>query len=495
MLRWDEVTAVLGCERPENWPAGDFVKTVECHPARSGPEVLFCSFPEFHTYQKWWDLPEIWQALSASGCRALVGPPETPVLPVPVLRFENPALACARLARKRFQSASHPLSVLGVTGTNGKTTSVRLLGHLLNQLGVTAGTLGTLGLSLRDALLEPGEYTTDLAPDLHRKLGKLEQGGARYAAVEVSSHALALQRVGAVDFKAALVTNVSRDHLDFHGSLSAYKAAKRKLVEGLSAQSVAVLNADDPSAAEFAGSTAAHVVTFGKSSWSDLRLIASEFSANGTTFSVSWKGVRGAGFCQLIGDFQLHNVLGGVALLLALGFDLEGVLKAVSTFGPVEGRMEQLRLPNGALIVIDFAHNPDGLRRVLTACDALKARRLRLVFGCGGDRDRGKRPLMGALAQELCAEGWITSDNPRTEDPRRIADDILKGMKPGKAFNLELNRRKAIFQALDTSKEGDVIVIAGKGHEDYQIVGTEKQPYSDREVVREWMARGDQAGS
>ena len=461
---------------------------MECRPTLCGPGVLFCAFPEFHTYQRWWTLDAIVEAIQNRGCRAVIGPIEMPAVGFPALRIANPNPLCARLAQAFFQRSGGPLPVIGVTGTNGKTTTVKLVAHLLNAAGTKAADLGTLGTCFGGKIVFAGEYTTDLAVELHRKLGALESMGARMAVMEVSSHALALQRVSAVHYAAAVLTNLTRDHLDFHGTVDRYRSAKRRLFEGLKPDGLAILNADDPAAPEFAGATAGRVVTFGEARWADLRLNEARFTASGTQFSVEWRGAMGNGFTPLVGAFQLHNVLAGMATVLGLGADLGQTLEGVRGFHAVAGRMEQIALPSGAVVVIDYAHNPDGLQHVLRSCRALNPRRLRVVFGCGGDRDRGKRPQMGAIAEQWCADGWVTSDNPRTEDPQAILDDILRGMRSRGRFSAILDRTQAITSALNESAEGDVIVIAGKGHEDYQIVGTEKRPYSDHSVVRRWLA-------
>jgi UDP-N-acetylmuramoyl-L-alanyl-D-glutamate--2,6-diaminopimelate ligase len=486
-LSWTEVGALLQVTTPREWPTAGPVTRLECRPEAGQSGDLFCVFPEFHTYQRWWSTDEIWREIRDLRCRVMLGLEDLADLDRPVLRCDEPAIACAHLAKAHWQRRVDPLPMVGVTGTNGKTTTVRLISHLFNQLGHLTADLGTLGTYLAGQRVFSGEYTTDLAIELHRKLGALESKGARMGVMEVSSHALALDRVAAVNFAAGVLTNVTRDHLDFHGSAEAYRAAKRKLFASLGKTSVAVLNADDNAAAEFAGATAARVVTYGAQPWADMRLLRAGYSPSGTRFSLVWEGKKLEGTTPLVGSFQLQNVLAAVATLLATGSDSAATLAAVPSFSSVPGRMERITLPNGALVIIDYAHNPDGLRRVLESCRALNPRRLWVVFGCGGDRDRGKRPLMGAVAETLCAGGWITSDNPRTEDPCQIVADIARGIGKKKRFPVIVDRTAAIRAALDESREGDVVVIAGKGHEDYQIVGTRKLPYSDHRVVEAWL--------
>lgn len=488
-LRWEDLPALLGTAGERTEGLRGPVARVECRPSELRREDLFCAFEEFHGYQHWWSGEAIFEVLRANPPVAVVGPPDLPELPCATWRVERPAVACAHLARAFHGAPSPDLPVVGVTGTNGKTTTVRLLAHLWNRLGVPAADMGTLGTRLAGAPFATGEYTTDLAIEVHRKLGGLQAAGARAVAMEVSSHGLALERVAAVPFAAAVMTNVTRDHLEFHGSENAYRAAKRKLFEGLAAEALAVLNVDDPVAAEFAGSTAARVVTYGRQAWAELRLREATMGREGSRFTVEWQGTPSTARTALVGEFQLHNVLAAAATLLGQGQDPAAVWGALEDFQAVTGRMERLPLPNGGTVVIDYAHNPDGLEQVLRSCRAMGPRRLVVVFGCGGDRDRGKRPLMGAIAEQWADGGWITSDNPRTEDPAAIVAEVVAGIGEPRRFPVELDRAVAIEAALAECGPEDVLLIAGKGHEDYQIVGTEKRPFSDHAVVRSWAAR------
>ncbi|MFP4540882.1 MAG: UDP-N-acetylmuramoyl-L-alanyl-D-glutamate--2,6-diaminopimelate ligase [Opitutales bacterium] len=449
---------------------------------------MFCLFPEFHTYQQWWTAEAIAEVLEAKTRRPalLVTAQRLARWNGPQLVVPDAAVACARLARHFAGAATARLTLVGITGTNGKTTTAHLVRHGWTRLGVPAAALGTLGLHLPDGQVEAGEYTTDLAIDLHRKLARVVRAGGQAVAAEVSSHALSLGRVAEVPWAATVLTNLARDHLDFHGSLEAYRAAKRRLFETLAPEALAVLNSDDPVAAEFAAAARGRVLTYGSGPVADLRLLQTAHDARGTRFAVEMGGMRYDGATELLGRFQLENLLAAAAVLWGLGHPPAGVLEALATARPVSGRMERIALRSGALAVIDYAHNPDGLRSVLLNCRPLAARRLIVVFGCGGDRDRGKRPLMGGIAEELADAIWITSDNPRTEDPRTILEDIRGGLHTPQKAHYEPDRALAIAAALEASGEGDCVVIAGKGHEDYQIVGTTKRPFSDHAVVAAW---------
>jgi UDP-N-acetylmuramoyl-L-alanyl-D-glutamate--2,6-diaminopimelate ligase len=486
-IAWNAVADLLEVPSlPPGAPSGQ-IAGVESRPERIRQGDLFFAFPEFHTYQRWWTLEEILAAAVPRRPALVVGPLEMPTLPVPCLRVRDPAKSCARVAAAHF-GFPRAVPIIGVTGTNGKTTTAKLLAHLWNAVRGPAADLGTLGTFLRGRAFAEAEYTTDLAVELHRKLAAVGRAGAGMVAMEVSSHALALDRVAAVPFAAGVLTNVTRDHLDFHRSEAAYRAAKARLFASLAPDALAVINADEPVAPEFAAATSAPVVTFGRQSWADLRLLESAFTVSGTDFAVAWGGREWRARTALIGGFQLHNVLAAAATLLALGLDPEALWAALPGFQAVSGRMERLPVPGGAAVVIDYAHNPDGLEQVLRACRAMEPRRLWVVFGCGGDRDRGKRPLMAAVAESWADGGWITSDNPRTEDPATITDEIRGGLREPARFPVEIDRAAAIHQGLAACGPGDVLLIAGKGHEDYQIIGTEKWPFSDHAVVRDWLA-------
>ncbi|MCD8482832.1 MAG: UDP-N-acetylmuramoyl-L-alanyl-D-glutamate--2,6-diaminopimelate ligase [Verrucomicrobia bacterium] len=330
------------------------------------------------------------------------------------------------------------------------------------------------------------EYTTGLAVDTCRYLQELQKRGAKAAALEVSSHALALQRMSGLPLHVAVVTNVTRDHIDFHGTEAAYLQAKLAILQLLVADGIAVLNADDHNFANFAARWEGRTISYGiHNANAALRAENIEADAAETRFELDYCGQRFPVSSRLIGRFQVYNILAAVSVAIAMGAQPAHAAAAIAGFSPVPGRMESYQLPNGAHALIDFAHNPDGLRNLLENCAALRSRRLLLVFGCGGDRDRGKRPIMGRIGADYADRCWITSDNPRTESPQQIFEDILAGIPDDSAHKVEVepDRRKAIKLAYANSQPGDLIVIAGKGHEAYMIFGHTKHPYSDKEEV------------
>src|SRR5437899_1220275 len=318
----------------------------------------------------------------------------------------------------------------------------------------------------------------------------------RGAAMEVSSHALALARADGLAFDVAVFTNLTQDHLDFHGTLESYRLAKRRLFELLAASAkptrTAVVNADDPAGASMVQGLDLDVLTFGLGAGASVRRVAHESSLDGIRMTVDTPRGRLALTSPLIGEHNVMNLLGAVGTGLGLGLEPPAIARALGAVGTVPGRFEQVRAGQPFLVVVDYAHTPDALERVLTTARKLTRRRLGVVFGCGGDRDRGKRPIMGEIAARLADRVWVTSDNPRSERPDAIIDEILVGVKRGGGDGRhvrEVERRAAIGAALDWARSGDTVVIAGKGHETYQIIGAEVLPFDDREVARQLLQR------
>lgn len=391
--------------------------------------------------------------------------------------------ALSRLAAAFFAYPARSLVAVGVTGTNGKTTTTHLIDRILAVAGIRAGRIGTLGAAF-GAAAWPLAHTTPLAPELHLLLATMRDRGATAVVMEVSSHALALDRVADVPFAIGVLTNVTRDHLDFHPSFDAYVAAKRSLFD-LARQ--AVLNADDACGRDFAQALGARTpapVTYGFEAAAQVRALAFEARPEGSAFEVDGRQFR----LRLPGRFNVHNALAALCVARLLGID-DAVSAAVleSVDGPA-GRMEHFA-GAGIDVLVDYAHTPDALAAVLRAAREMSARSLVVVFGCGGDRDRGKRPLMGRIACELADQVVVTSDNPRSEEPGAIVADVLAGMDAaGAAVAVEPDRRAAIRGAVLAARPGDVLVVAGKGHETYQLARGARGHFDDREEVRAALA-------
>jgi len=404
---------------------------------------------------------------------------EVPGIPVAGLAGRVSEIA----ARFYGRPGSH-LFVIGVTGTNGKTSCVHFLAQSLERLGRSPRMIGTLG-SGRVGQPDAGELTTPDPLELQRMLRHFADDGASHVVMEVSSHALKQGRVAAVDFDAAVFTNLSRDHLDYHADIDDYAAAKRSLFERPTLR-FAVVNGDDPVGREIRAQAASPVVTFGERG--DLRAADVRVGENGLGMRIDSSHGALTVSAALVGRINVANVLAVAGVLLKMGFDPVDVEDALNDLAPVPGRMELFRAPRGGpTAVVDYAHTPDALDRALRSVREHCRAELWCVFGCGGDRDRGKRPEMGRVAEQGADRVVITNDNPRSEPPDRIAAEIAAGMH-GRP-QIILDRRRAIAAALATARAGDWVLVAGKGHEPYQIIGDTVTSFDDREVVSSYLGK------
>jgi UDP-N-acetylmuramoyl-L-alanyl-D-glutamate--2,6-diaminopimelate ligase len=399
---------------------------------------------------------------------------------------DDPREAMARLAAAFHGHPARSLRLVGVTGTNGKTTVTHLVEGVAEAEGEKAEVLGTLG-SLAGGVYRPTGFTTPEAPALQRLLAEAVERGTRWVAMEVSSHALAQKRVFATDFAAAVFTNLTRDHLDYHGDMDAYLAAKARLFtregRGSERETVAVVNLEDPAGRRLAALADGRVVGYGLKGGVAYRARRVRSGPRGTRYElVSPRGTAPVAL-PLLGRFNVLNALAAQAATMELGASLEAAAAGVGRVSRVRGRMEPVGGDQPFLVLIDYAHTPDALERALRAVGALARGRVIVVFGCGGDRDRGKRPEMGRVASSGADRVVITSDNPRSEDPAAIAAGIMWGVEPGTDVATELDRAEAIRLALAAARPGDAVLVAGKGHETVQIVGTEERPFDDREVA------------
>jgi UDP-N-acetylmuramoyl-L-alanyl-D-glutamate--2,6-diaminopimelate ligase len=403
--------------------------------------------------------------------------------------------ALARLADAYHGHPSRRLRVIGITGTNGKTTTSLLVEALLGAGGRPTGVIGTIQYRVGDQA-EAASQTTPEALELQALLARMVEARVGGAAMEVSSHALSLSRVDGIEFDVAVFTNLTQDHLDFHKTLEAYRDAKARLF-GLLARSrkprrAAVVNVDDPAGAAMICAAEAdpqvRILTFGLRAPALLRPRRWESGMDGITLEVVIPGGEISITSALVGEHNVMNLLGAVGVGLALEMEPAQIGRILSGVATVPGRFERVEAGQPFLVVVDYAHTPDALENVLATARKLltPGARLGVVFGCGGDRDRGKRPIMGGIAARLADRAWVTSDNPRSERPEAILTEIETGIPATAAGRHEsvADRRRAIEGAVAWAREGDVVVIAGKGHETYQIVGSEVLPFDDREVAR-----------
>ena len=419
---------------------------------------------------------------------------EPPALPPSVLVLAVPdlALRVGAIADRFFREPSSQLDVAGVTGTNGKTTTAYLLAQAADAVGRKGAYLGTIGFG-RPGALAVGGLTTPDCVSVHRRLAEARDFGARTMAVEVSSHALDQARVDAVRFDTAVYTNLTRDHLDYHGTIEAYFDAKARLFRapGLRRAVVNVrdefgrrlADALDPSVEHVYFSTSNDVWAPPGAAW--IRLPELRATTAGLTLHVESSWGAGTLHSRLVGEFNAENLLAALGVLLGWKLPLQRSLAALATCVAPPGRMEAFGGGAQPLTLVDYAHSPDALAKALDAARTHARGRVHCVFGCGGDRDPGKRPIMGAIAEDRADVVVVTDDNPRTEDSRVIIAQILAGMRQPDAVQVIPDRAEAIHHALAEADAGDVVVIAGKGHEDYQIVGGDVRPFSDRKVVQD----------
>lgn len=395
--------------------------------------------------------------------------------------------ALAGLANKFYGYPSERLKLVGVTGTNGKTTTAYMLESIFRQAGFKTGLIGTIEYRINGVGCD-ADRTTPESLDLQRLLAEMVDKGVEVAFIEVSSHSLFLKRIDGCRFCGRIFLNLSRDHLDFHGDLEAYFQAKAGLFADSFGSGLRLVNNEDPYGRRIAADLGKKATTFGISA-ADYRAVDVDLSVSGTSFTLAGpagKEVRIAS--RLLGAFNLANLTASAAAAIEMGVDKVDVAAGLLALDHVPGRFEAVAGGQDFQVLIDYAHTPDGLEKVLTAARNLAgAHRLIAVFGCGGDRDRGKRPQMGAIAATLSDLAIVTSDNPRSEEPQAIIDEILRGFDDNQNNipKVELDRAKAIHIAISEAEAGDVVVIAGKGHEDYQILGNEVVPFDDRLVAKE----------
>ncbi len=433
-------------------------------------------------------------AVAAGACAVLWDPGEGRApdsAPADIARVPVPALRSrlGEIADRFYGAPSSRLAVAGVTGTNGKTTCAWLLASAANSATRCGAYLGTLGSGFPPQPASSALTTPDVVT-LHRQLRELSDAGATHVAMEVSSHALDQGRIDGVRMRVAAFCNLSRDHLDYHVSIERYELAKQRLFR-LPGLEHAVINTGDPVGARFAGALAPGVtltsVAVGGNRPATQRFIhvtQVQAAADGLVLEIDGHFGRRRLQSKLVGDFNAENLAVTLGLLLAWGIDIDEALAALMACTPPPGRMEAFRLPNGALAIVDYAHTPDALAKVLAAARHHATGRLLVVFGCGGDRDTGKRALMGAAAEQLADRVIVTDDNPRSEDPDRIVAMILSGFSLPAHALVERDRARAIGTALAEAGPRDVVLIAGKGHEDYQLVGAERRHWSDREFLQ-----------
>jgi len=399
--------------------------------------------------------------------------------------------ALALLSVRFFNNPSTHLKMIGVTGTNGKTTTTSLIAAILNAAGQKVGLIGTICNRIGDRVL-PVKHTTPESTDLQQLLDEMVRDGVESCVMEVSSHALALNRVDGCEFDVSVFTNLTQDHLDFHRNMEEYLEAKLRLFSELTVPGkkrkvkYGIINADDEAAGRFVAAASGPVYTFGVKNQADVLATDIDVNARGVSFTTVSKWGRCSLSLKLTGLFNVYNALSAFTAAAALEVPVGIIKDALENVQGVPGRFERIDAGQDFTVIVDYAHTPDGLENILKTARQIARGRLITVYGCGGDRDRSKRPIMGGIATKYSDFQIITSDNPRTEDPVKIIRDIEEGVRPlagERKYTVEQDRREAIRLAVSMASKGDVVVIAGKGHEDYQIIGMEKFPFDDRRVA------------
>jgi UDP-N-acetylmuramoyl-L-alanyl-D-glutamate--2,6-diaminopimelate ligase len=422
------------------------------------------------------------------GCAAVLAERPMPELAVPSCVVPNARAAFARLCQALAGNPSRQMKMIGVTGTNGKTTTSCLIAGILSAAGHRVGVLGTLGY-LDGRIVEESTHTTPPPERLASLLSRMARNECTHAVMEVSSHALDQSRVAGIEFDAACVTNITHDHLDYHATLSEYRQAKAKIFDHLGIEGFAVFNADDAGSAELLRRHAGPALTIGIDSPAEIFAVPVEQCSSEQTFLLTAGSETVPVRTRMIGRHHIYNCLAATAVGLAYDIELSTIARGLESAGQVPGRLERLERGQPFCVFVDFAHTPDALTGVLKTLREVTSGRLICVFGAGGERDSQKRPLMGRAVEHSADVAILTNDNPRHEDPLAIFRDVLAGFVNRDTVQLIPDRASAIERALGMAQPGDSVLIAGKGHETYQIIGNQRMPHDDCEVAREWLYR------
>ncbi len=458
------------------------VASLEYDSRRVGPNTLFFAFQGQKTDGRNYAR----EAMERGAC-AVVSELDRPAgFDGPWIVVEHGRRALALAARAFYGAPEDRLALTGVTGTNGKTTVAHVIDSILRAANLTTALIGTIQYAVAGSVL-PAVNTTPESLDLYRIFEELKRAGGSHVTMEVSSHALALGRVFGLRFHSAVFTNLTRDHLDFHKTMEAYFDAKQMLFEGCGAAppDYAIVNVDDEAGRRLRVAPQSRRLTYGLAPEADVRASDVSAAAGGLEFDLHAAGKKLRVRSPLAGRFNVHNILAACGAGLSLGIAVETIVEGVERCQPVRGRFERVDEGQPFTVIVDYAHTDDALRSLIRSARELSPRRVITVFGCGGDRDRNKRPLMGAAVAELSDLAVLTSDNPRSEDPIAIMNDAMVGLgRFDTPCIVEPDRERAIRRALTEAEEGDIVLIAGKGHETYQILKDRTIPFDDREVAR-----------
>lgn len=433
------------------------------------------------------------KAVAAGAVAVIVSKPVQVNDDVCVITVKDTRAAMMVVVPSFFDYPANKMRMIGVTGTNGKTTTTHMIRHILKNQGHKVGVIGTVHIMIGDTSY-PIHNTTPDVVDLQHILHQMVEEGVTYCVMEVSSHALALGRVAGVEFDTAVFTNLTQDHLDFHKTFENYLATKCKLFEQVSSSNQhksnkgAVINIDDAYGERVVQKTKAPTITYSAQGKGTLNASDIQMSTKMSDYTVQYNGESYRVSMNTTGLFNVYNTLAAIGACLQEGISMEAIDMALKTFSAVPGRFELIEEGQDFAVVVDYAHTPDGLENILQTAQSIKEKRIIVVFGCGGDRDATKRPIMGRIAAKYGDIIYVTSDNPRTEDPIQIVKDVEAGVKEalrdGTSYKVIVDRRDAINHAIGAAKSGDIVIIAGKGHENYQILKDQTIHFDDREEAR-----------
>ncbi len=434
------------------------------------------------------------KAVDAGAVALVVSKDVTVSSDVCIIKVEDTRQAMMDIVPLFFDYPANKMRMIGVTGTNGKTTTTHMIRHILRSQGHKVGIIGTIHIMIEDKSY-PIHNTTPDVVDLQHILNQMVNEGVTHCIMEVSSHALALGRVSGVEYDTAVFTNLTQDHLDFHKTFENYLAAKCKLFEQVSASNQvktgkgAVINIDDPYGHRVVEATTAPTMTYSTQGKGTLNAHDVTMTSKTSTYTIEFDGKQYPIKMNTTGLFNVYNTLAAIGACLYENISMEKIDEALQSFRSVPGRFELIEEGQDFAVVVDYAHTPDGLQNILQTAQEIKESKMIVVFGCGGDRDATKRPIMGRIAAEFGDTIFVTSDNPRTEDPNQIVKDVevgvKEGLREGSTYEVVVDRKEAIKKAVRSARTGDIVIIAGKGHEDYQILKDRTIHFDDREVARE----------